>query len=236
MYPSNPSHPSHPSTTVPGLSSSAASTDFSHDNVPSMVATPYESRTNIQDPQLSHHDPNRPDLSFPFQSTNIEQGGFTDEYRTVTKTGFMNANNALRPIPTHMSSPPLALLDPEKARNLKRTKLVTFVPEDPEDPRNHSNLWKWCKYSCVWPPMIGRILNYIFCLDVTAVCAWSVVEVAFASAVVTGDFKDIMSEFHMGEVVVALSVTLMVCGFGVGPLIWSPLVRHLSLFFRRSIY
>ena len=55
-------------------------------------------------------------------------------------------------------------------------------------------------------------------------CAFSVVEVAFASAVITGDFKDVMQEFHVGDVVVALSVTLMVCGFGIGPLFWSPLV------------
>lgn len=171
------------------------------DNDP-MVSTPYESATNILNPQLSRHDPNAPDLSFPFQTTNIEQGGFTEEYRTVTRTGFMNADTALRPIPTHVSVTPLALQDPEKARNLKHTKLVTFVPNDPEDPRNHSNLWKWY---------------------VTAVCAMSVIEVAFASAVVTGDFKDLMAEFHVGEVVIALSVTLMVCGFGVGPLLWSPL-------------
>jgi len=51
----------------------------------------------------------------------------------------------------------------------------------------------------------------------------SVVAVAFGSAVVTGDFTDIENEFHVGEVVVALSVSLMVCGFGIGPLAWSPL-------------
>ena len=61
--------------------------------------------------------------------------------------------------------------------------------------------------------------------DITAVCAISVVQVAFASAVVTGDFKDIEEEFKVGEVVTALSVSLMVCGFGIGPLAWSPLVR-----------
>lgn len=33
----------------------------------------------------------------------------------------------------------------------------------------------------------------------------------------------------MGEVVIALSVSLMVCGFGVGPLLWSPLVRSPTL-------
>ena len=60
--------------------------------------------------------------------------------------------------------------------------------------------------------------------DITFVCAMSVVEVAFASSVVTGDFEDLESYFHVGEVVTALTVTLMVCGFGVGPLLWSPLV------------
>lgn len=48
--------------------------------------------------------------------------------------------------------------------------------------------------------------------------------VAFASAVVTGDFDGIQAEFHVGTVVVALSVSLMVVGFGIGPLLWSPLV------------
>ena len=61
--------------------------------------------------------------------------------------------------------------------------------------------------------------------DITAVAAFAVVEVAFASALVTGDFEDIEAEFHVGEVVTALSVTLMVCGFGIGPLFWSPMVR-----------
>ena len=63
-----------------------------------------------------------------------------------------------------------------------------------------------------------------FIIDITFVCAMSVVEVAFASSVVTGDFEDLESYFHVGEVVTALTVTLMVCGFGVGPLLWSPLV------------
>lgn len=52
----------------------------------------------------------------------------------------------------------------------------------------------------------------------------SVVEVAFASSVVTGDFDDLESFFHVGDVVIGLSVSLMVCGFGIGPLCWSPLV------------
>lgn len=69
--------------------------------------------------------------------------------------------------------------------------------------------------------------------DITAVAASSVVSVAFASSVVTGDFEDIRSDLHMSEVVVALSVSLMVIGFGVGPLVYSPLSE---LYGRRYIW
>lgn len=74
------------------------------------------------------------------------------------------------------------------------------------------------------------ILTCLPCvLDITAICAISVVSVAFASAVVTGDFDGIQAEFHVGTVVVALSVSLMVVGFGIGPLAWSPLVCIFTL-------
>ncbi|KAI0075274.1 MFS general substrate transporter [Panus rudis PR-1116 ss-1] len=149
-----------------------------------------------------HHDPNLPDLSFPFETTNLDEGGYTDEYRVVSATGLIPADKALRPIPSHVSQPPTALRDPEKAQRLKEVKLVTFLENDPEDPRNYSNLYKWF---------------------LTAVCGLSVVSAAFASAVVTGDFKDIQDEFHVGLVVACLSVSLMVVGFGIGPLIWAPL-------------
>ena len=39
-----------------------------------------------------------------------------------------------------------------------------------------------------------------------------------------------MRDFDMGLVVISLSVSLMVCGFGVGPLVWSPIVRVTSCF------
>ncbi|KIP12340.1 hypothetical protein PHLGIDRAFT_21131 [Phlebiopsis gigantea 11061_1 CR5-6] len=143
------------------------------------------------------HDPNAADLSYPFRA----EAGLTSEYRDTTETGLIRGDTAFRRI-----------RDPEKAKHLADLKLVTFVPNDPEDPRNFSRFFKW----------------YI-----TAVCALSVVEVAFASSVVTGDFNGLEAEFHMGEVVIALSVSLMVCGFGVGPLLWSPLCEIVG---RRSIW
>ncbi|CAL1705557.1 unnamed protein product [Somion occarium] len=149
-----------------------------------------------------HHDPTQPDISFPFQTTNVQEGGFTDEYRVVSDTGLISADKALRPIPSHISITPPALRDPEKAEQLKKVKLVTFLENDPEDPRNYSKGYKWF---------------------LTGICALSVVSAAFASAVISGDFADLEEEFDIGIVVVSLTVSLMVCGFGVGPLIWAPM-------------
>ena len=76
--------------------------------------------------------------------------------------------------------------------------------------------------------------------DLTGLVAMAVVCVAFGSAVITGDFEDIEEEFGVSEVVTALSVSLMVVGFGyvffltyasssllillsLGPLAWGPL-------------
>ncbi|EMD38027.1 hypothetical protein CERSUDRAFT_113138 [Gelatoporia subvermispora B] len=169
--------------------------------------------TNSLEKTLSKtHDANRPDISFPFETTNIAEGGLTNEYRAVTDAGYVSADTALRPVPSRLPQTPQAFRDPEKAQTIKDVKFVTWLKDDPEDPRNWSNLYRW----------------YI-----TAVAAMSVVSVAFASAVVTGDFDGIQSEFHVGEVVVALSVSLMVAGFGIGPLAWSPLSE---LFGRRPLW
>ena len=92
------------------------------------------------------YDPNTPDPSFPFQSTDIEEGGFTNEYRTVSRTGLIPAANALQPIPSHTEVPPAALRDPEKARQLKDVRLVTWTPNDPENPLNYARWFKWCKH------------------------------------------------------------------------------------------
>lgn len=96
------------------------------------------------------HDAARADLSFPFETTDVDRGGMTDEYRVASKTGFVPADTALRPIPTHVSVIPGALRDPEKAAALKDMKLVTWLENDPEDPRNWSSLYRWCTCSLLF--------------------------------------------------------------------------------------
>lgn len=149
------------------------------------------------------HDSERVDLSFPSQTTDVARAGFTDEYRATTRTGLIRADTALRPIPSRASATPTVLVGDVEKNRLKDVRFVTWRDSDPEDPRNWSNAYRW----------------YI-----TLVASLAVVQVAFASAVVTGGFAEIEETFHVGEVTTALTVSLMVVGFGLGPLAWSPLV------------
>lgn len=120
-------------------------------DAPADGAPPATNGTELHRPETGHlppsHNPENPDLSFPFDTTNVEEGGFTDEYRTVSQQGWVEADTALRPVPSHMLKNPRALQDPEKARELKKYKLVTFIPNDPECPLNYSTWFKWCMYA-----------------------------------------------------------------------------------------
>lgn len=74
-------------------------------------------------------------------------------------------------------------------------KLVTFLPNDPENPKNWSKAYKW----------------YI-----TMIVALTCFVVAFASSVVTADIVGVTEEFGVSEEVALLSITLFVVGFGIG--------------------
>ncbi len=74
-------------------------------------------------------------------------------------------------------------------------KLVTFVPHDPENPKNWSRKYKW------------------YC---TMVVSFTCFVVAFSSAVVTSDIIGVSEEFNVSQEVGLLTVTLFVLGFGIG--------------------
>ncbi|KAK9316421.1 major facilitator superfamily domain-containing protein [Lipomyces starkeyi] len=80
-------------------------------------------------------------------------------------------------------------------------KLVTFTPDDPENPKNWSKLYKW------------------YCTMTVALLCFAV---AFGSAVVTGDLQGVADHFHVSMEVSILTVTLFVIGFGVGPMFFAP--------------
>lgn len=91
------------------------------------------------------HDGARADLSFPFETTDLERGGMTDEYRIVSRLGMIPADEALRPIPSRLYRIPTALR--REKGILRETQLVTWRENDPEDPRNWSNSYRWCRSS-----------------------------------------------------------------------------------------
>lgn len=74
-------------------------------------------------------------------------------------------------------------------------QLVTFLPNDPENPKNWSKAFKW------WCTMVVAITCFV---------------VAFASSVVTADIAGVQKEFGVSEEVALLSITLFVMGFGIG--------------------
>ncbi|WWC57511.1 uncharacterized protein I303_100043 [Kwoniella dejecticola CBS 10117] len=162
-----------------------------------------------------------PDLSFPYLTTDTSRGGITEEYRTETRQGYIDPSdpdNGLRPVQSRLSTlhgDHFVLHsdeqgDAEKGGNkelLKGKKLVTWLENDPENPRNWSNFRRWL---------------------ITAIVSCGVIQVALSSAIVTGDFKDQEEAFGVSSEVIALTVTLTVCGFGTGPLLWSPLSELLG--------
>ncbi|SGZ56884.1 CIC11C00000000474 [Sungouiella intermedia] len=92
-------------------------------------------------------------------------------------------------------------------------RLVEFVPNDKQNPKNISTAKKW-----LYTVILGMI-----CFSV-----------ALGSAIVTGDIEGPMKTFGVSETVMILaSVTMFVLGFGVGPLVFAPLSEELG---RQIIY
>ncbi|KAJ5991181.1 hypothetical protein N7522_011388 [Penicillium canescens] len=101
--------------------------------------------------------------------------------------------------------------DPEKGGN-GPTEFVTFTIDDPEHPYNWSRAYRW----------------YI-----TMVASALVVCVAFGSSIVTGGLGLIEDQYNVSLEVAILTCSIMVCGFAVGPLLWSPLSEIIG---RRPVY
>lgn len=96
-------------------------------------------------------------------------------------------------------------LDPE-------IEFVTFVTNDPENPHNWPSWKRWL---------------FTFILSTLVVC------VAYGSACITGGLGTVQDRYHVSEEAAILSCSLMVIGFAVGPLLWSPVS---DLYGRRVAY
>jgi len=100
--------------------------------------------------------------------------------------------------------------DLEKGR--EQHEFVTFTFADSDNPQNWSNLYRWY---------------------VTIVVSMLVVCVAYGSAIVTGGLGLIEDKYDVSLEVAILTCSIMVCGFAVGPLLWSPLSEIIG---QRPVY
>jgi sugar phosphate permease len=112
----------------------------------------------------------------------------------------------------HDASPPPTAHEAKVAAAAAAHKLVTFEPNDPENPKNWSRAYKW------------------YC---TMVVALTCFVVAFASSVITADIPGVVQEFGVSEELALVSISIFVVGFGVGPMAFAPLSEVLG---RRIIY
>ncbi|KAF5644108.1 multidrug resistance [Fusarium sp. NRRL 52700] len=90
----------------------------------------------------------------------------------------------------------------------KTCKMVCFSANDPTNPKNWSKARKW---------------------TVTLTLSWVCFSVAFASAVITPGISGVAERFKTSSEVALLTITLFVCGFGIGrrSTILAPLVNNL---------
>ncbi|GJP87298.1 hypothetical protein CBS63078_10552 [Aspergillus niger] len=135
---------------------------------------------------------------------------FPEEYTVETQTGLVPVRTLerIRSSATGGRRPSAPTV--EKAG--KPYEFVTFQINDPANPLNWSRLYRW----------------YI-----TMVVSALVVCIAYGSAIVTGGLGLIEEKYHVSLEVAILTCSIMVCGFAVGPLLWSPLSEIIG---RRQVY
>ncbi|KAF7985297.1 hypothetical protein HWV62_6461 [Athelia sp. TMB] len=110
------------------------------------------------------------------------------------------------------------LLDPQVFQENERREekedphLVNFTENDPENPKNWSNLKRW------YLTMTAGLL---------------VLNATFASSAPSGIVPQLMEQFSMSEELATLTLSLFVAGYCVGPLIWGPLSE---VYGRRPIF
>ncbi|KAL1963875.1 hypothetical protein VTN77DRAFT_7681 [Rasamsonia byssochlamydoides] len=80
--------------------------------------------------------------------------------------------------------------------------VIQWIPNDPRNPMLFSAVTKWF---------------------ITMLVAFATLAVALVSSAYTGGILEIMEQFHIGQEVATLGVSLFVLGFAIGPLLWAPM-------------
>lgn len=139
---------------------------------------------------------------------------FPEEYVLETNTGLVPQRTLeqMRSRASRTSTPNESSESDIEKGPTEPTEFVTFTVGDPENPFNWSRVYRW----------------YL-----TMVASALVVCIAYGSSIVTGGLGLIQEQYDVSLEVAILTCSIMVCGFAVGPLIWSPLSEIIG---RRPVY
>lgn len=181
------------------------------------MADPMPSSSELH-PRDTVHESEIPEQPLPLDFNYPDVGRredpiFPDEYVLETSTGLVpqttleqvRSQATTARAPRHHDE-----RDIEKAKD--STEYVTFTIGDPEHPHNWSVIYRWY---------------------VTLVASGLVVCIAYGSSIVTGGLGLIQAQYNVSLEVAILTCSIMVCGFAVGPLLWSPLSEIIG---RRPVY
>lgn len=134
----------------------------------------------------------------------VEDPIFPEEYTLETETGLV-------PVKTLENIGRIKTIIEEEEK-IQEVDFVTFTINDPENPHNWPMWIKW---------------SYTVLLMIFVICA------AYGSSCLAGGLFTINEKFGVSTEVSTLSVSLMVLGFSIGPLIWAPLSEQIG---RRPVY
>ncbi|OQE15704.1 hypothetical protein PENSTE_c027G05631 [Penicillium steckii] len=162
---------------------------------------------------------NTPAIEYNYPQTAMKEHPiFPEEYVVETETGLV-PQKTLEEVRSHASSSTAQAPDYNGDGDLEKggnvvsdSEFITFKINDPEHPYNWSRVYRW----------------YI-----TLVASALVVCVAYGSSIVTGGLGLIEEKYNVSLEVAILTCSIMVCGFAVGPLLWSPLSEIIG---RRPVY
>ncbi|KAJ5173278.1 spermine transporter [Penicillium capsulatum] len=173
-----------------------------------------ETRESLRNAGISEKPPQL-DVNYPDVGRK-ETPIFPDEYVVETSTGIV-PQRTLEQIRSRASTSTTQTPSNDQPTDVEKgakdgLEFVTFTIGDPEHPHNWSRLYKW----------------YI-----TLVASALVVCIAYGSSYVTGGLGLIEEQYNVSLEVAILTCSIMVCGFAVGPLLWSPLSEIIG---RRPVY
>lgn len=160
---------------------------------------PYESEPGLPSPGRSN--------STSASYTSDEQRSFPPIQKTESRlsrigsAGLERANTTLSTIRSRRPIPPFS--HPLTHEKTLQDVIVDFDgPDDPYRPMN------WTFKKKVWT---------------TALYGFTTMGATFASSVYSPAVNQISDDYHVGVEVSTLGISLLLFGFGIGPLIWAPL-------------